>query len=359
LKVIITEINSKNSLALQRELSKYPDIFLIGVAKPSESILLSKLHLYCNEYQKGELYDVISNTNPDLIIPVGGKSVTQCMDKYKKYCLLPTAESFNIAINKDLTSKLNVLSGVNYPEINQVYSLSDVLNLKYRFDIVLKSRNETKSKFDPIYIQQNAPIQREQIELIESLFYNNIEVIAQQRVFGVGRGFFCIAKDGIVYTYYMHERIREYPVSGGSSTAAKSIYCKKLLSISNHIVSYLKWTGPLMIEFKYNVDLDEYYLIELNPKFWGSLDLSYAIGLNFGRVLIDLFNNKKIDQKNSKYLLGVSFYWILDGDIINIVRTRKYLKFLDYFKSNAKTNLFTNIFATFYKLIVIFRSYWK
>ena len=44
-----------------------------------------------------------------------------------------------------------------------------------------------------------------------------------------------------------------------------------------------------MLEFKFFKG--NYYLIEANPKFWGSLDLAIASGVNFPLILI---NSKSI-----------------------------------------------------------------
>jgi hypothetical protein len=349
LKIIITEINTKNSIALQRELSQYDDVHLIGYS--SDKPIIAKPYGFCKEYCSGEFVDVVIEHKPDFIIPVGGPSVTICSEHFRNISLLATRENLDIAFNKDRLVELNSIQGVNYPDVNTFKSTSELMSFCAEGSIVVKSNNEAKSKFDPLYIDPDFSEEHNNFKVIDDLLKSGVELLAQRKVQGVGRGFFCIANNGKIYTYYMHERIREFPVTGGSSTAAKSIYCPILHSISEDIVKHLNWSGPLMIEFKFDKSSYTYYLIELNPKFWGSLDLSYAVGLTFGRTLIDVYRGRISDVNHVNYQVGIKFYWILDGDILNLIQTRNLKGIGQYFKTKARTSLFENIFVDFIKIV--------
>ena len=47
-------------------------------------------------------------------------------------------------------------------------------------------------------------------------------------------------------------------------------------AISEKLLDSLNWNGPAMVEFKLDQNLNEYKLIEINPKLWGSLDLTIS-----------------------------------------------------------------------------------
>ena len=68
----------------------------------------------------------------------------------------------------------------------------------------------------------------------------------------------------------MHQRIREYPITGGSSTCAKSVYCDELKRIGLKILKELHWHGVAMVEFKKRTCNGTYVLMESNPNFSGS-----------------------------------------------------------------------------------------
>jgi len=350
MRVLITDISTKHSIALQRELSQYDNLYLIGYSDKYR--VIAKLYGFCKEYCGGDFVGVVEKYKPDIIIPVGGSSVRLCSEYFRDLALLPSKEILDIAFNKDRLVELNCIDGVNYPEIMVVASISDLKEFCAESEVVVKSKNEAKCKFDPLYINQNFCENDVEFSMIDNLLKSGVELLAQKKVQGIGRGFFCIAKDGKICTYYMHERIREFPMSGGSSTAFKSIYCPVLHSISENIIEYLNWSGPLMIEFKFDKVNYVYYLIELNPKFWGSLDLSYAAGLSFGRSLIQIYLSGRSETIQENYQVGIEFYWILDGDIINLIKTRNLKAVGNYFKPKSRTSFCKNIFVDFIKILL-------
>ena len=102
---------------------------------------------------------------------------------------------------------------------------------------------------------------------------------------------------------------KKFPVTGGRSVAAKSIYDKKLLKIGKSIIKKLRWNGVMMLEFKYFNN--DYYLIEANPKFWGSLDC-YCIWCKFSNRFDQ---SKKLKNNKQFYKVGLKYHWPFDGDL--------------------------------------------
>ena len=62
----------------------------------------------------------------------------------------------------------------------------------------------------------------------------------------------------------MHKRIREEPLTGGSSTFAKSIYDQEIYDNSVKLLRDLSWNGVVMIEYKRCENNGKLYLIEIN-----------------------------------------------------------------------------------------------
>ena len=63
-----------------------------------------------------------------------------------------------------------------------------------------------------------------------------LKYIIQKKIGGVGRGFFALSQNGKCLNTFQHQRIREMPISGGMSVAAKSIFDKNLQKIGEKIV---------------------------------------------------------------------------------------------------------------------------
>lgn len=98
-----------------------------------------------------------------------------------------------------------------------------------------------------------------------------------------GGGYGCSAvfgADGRPLAHFVHRRLREYPVSGGPSALAVSVHEPTLVAWSLRLLESLRWAGPAMVEWKRDAQ-GGFRLLEINPRFWGTLPLSIAAGVDF------------------------------------------------------------------------------
>ena len=100
----------------------------------------------------------------------------------------------------------------------------------------------------------------------------------QEYIEGRGYGFFSLFQDGEPVLCQMHERIWEYPVTGGPSVYARTVCDRRLEELGLRLLRALRWNGVAMVEFRKAAVDGDYRLMEINPRFWGSLDLSIAAG---------------------------------------------------------------------------------
>jgi predicted ATP-grasp superfamily ATP-dependent carboligase len=138
----------------------------------------------------------------------------------------------------------------------------------------------------------------------------------QEYVPGTGFGFSALFDHGVEKALFMHRRVREYPVTGGASTAAESFYDERLRDHGLRLLRALDWHGVAMTEFKYDERDDEYKLIEINPKFWGSLDLPVAAGVDFPWLATRLALGYELPAM-PEYEVGLRFQWIFD-DLLHL-----------------------------------------
>jgi predicted ATP-grasp superfamily ATP-dependent carboligase len=102
-----------------------------------------------------------------------------------------------------------------------------------------------------------------------------------------------------------------------------------------------------MMEFMYDTENKIYYLIEINPKLWGSLELAIFSGVDFGVAIVSSALNDGKFKRIQWCKKQVS--WVLDGDLVNIFKTRNWSALSDYFKPNHKLVLGENLFSIFLK----------
>jgi predicted ATP-grasp superfamily ATP-dependent carboligase len=113
-------------------------------------------------------------------------------------------------------------------------------------------------------------------------------LLVQQRVEGPGIGVFMLRWKGEVIAAFAHRRIREKPPSGGVSVYRESAPLDpELFDKSRRLLESFDWSGVAMIEYKVDAGTGVPYLMEINGRFWGSLQLAVDAGVDFPVLLLD------------------------------------------------------------------------
>jgi predicted ATP-grasp superfamily ATP-dependent carboligase len=86
--------------------------------------------------------------------------------------------------------------------------------------------------------------------------------------------------------HHISERI--HPATSGVTAYAKTIPPNPELDRGvSHLLRAIRWSGPFEMEFRRSLS-GEHFLIDLNPRIYGSLALSVAAGLNLPAIWVDL-----------------------------------------------------------------------
>ncbi len=350
MKILLTDSDYKHTLGIVRSLGKLGHtvdlignkISLSGISKYSNSTTYPQVKF--NEFDILEFLEFLSQSNYDLIIPVGAKSV-ELISKFSNQIsnlsniFVPNFKTIEICLNKDKTYFFLESKGINLPK---TWSFSDLGELQtnlsqIRFPVVLKSKNEI-NKSEAIYIYDTVQLLRSASSF--SVNHSNFPLI-QEYIEGEAYGFFAFYIDGKCQSYFMHRRIREYPASGGSSTCAESVYDELLYEQGSRILNLLNWNGVAMVEFKKSIKDNKFYLIEVNPKFWGSHDLALASGINFPLEMINHISNRGYKKNENYYKIGLRFQWPIEGELFHFAdRPKSFFKILkDLFNIKVKSNI--------------------
>ncbi len=135
----------------------------------------------------------------------------------------------------------------------------------------------------------------------------------QEFIHGDGQGIFVLFDHGKLVASFAHKRLREKPPSGGVSVLSKSVSVpKQMLEIAESLLKPLKWHGVAMVEFKVSKEGTP-YLMEINGRFWGSLQLAIDAGVNFP-VLLHRIGNGDTITKQPEYRNDIKCRWLL-GDL--------------------------------------------
>ncbi len=271
----------------------------------------------------------------DAILAAGldGFRILSCgLDRLTPYAAVPVSAwpLFAVAEDKADTTLLGERIGVPVPKTYYPNSLADLeLYRDIPYPVVVKARRgqghyayagSFAELRDKVYPQICAEVPD---QLAEGVF-----PILQEFITGKAHGFYALMNHGELKAYFMHERIHEVPPTGGPSSMAKSFYDEELIAVGSQVLRALKWHGVAMVEFKKDVDDGLYKLIEINPKFWGSLGLSIATGVDFPYLLTTMAVDGDVAAVEMPRT-PVTYQW-LSMDIAHSIAVGKPLQWLKY-----------------------------
>jgi predicted ATP-grasp superfamily ATP-dependent carboligase len=150
--------------------------------------------------------------------------------------------------------------------------------------------------------------------------------ILQRFVPGRGLGlFFVMTDDGGLAAEFAHERLRDLRPTGSGSVLRRSVRVDpELRETAMRLLRGIGWRGVAMVEFRGEPGAGRRdgapMLMEINGRFWGSLQLSIDAGVNFPRILVDVAQGRTAPMP--RYREGVVLRWWL-GDLARVGRVMK------------------------------------
>jgi hypothetical protein len=124
---------------------------------------------------------------------------------------------------------------------------------------------------------------------LQKLLLKYSKVLLQGYVPGTGVGVFLLRWDGNELAHFMHRRIHEVPHTGGASSFREAWSHDGILNDARQRLDHLDWQGVAMLEYRWDPSSGDYWLIEVNARFWGSLHLALFAGVDFPCLLLDAF----------------------------------------------------------------------
>lgn len=242
---------------------------------------------------------------PELTIPCSGQDAYVRLSD--KYLLTEVAPKLGIAVPEQL-----VLREPGEVDADGLHGLGLPLVLKPARSVVMTEEGAKKQGVRVVSSE------RELVEALESLGPEAYPLLVQRRIVGPGRGVFVLVWEGRLIAAFGHRRIREKPLTGGVSVYRESVTVPgELLEKTRRLLEYFGWNGVAMVEFKEDEVTGTPYLMEVNARFWGSLQLAIDAGVDFPKILVDLATGEeRIPSTSAK--VGVRSRWLW-GDVDHLI----------------------------------------
>ena len=234
----------------------------------------------------------------DVVVPISTLSIALVLDssdtEIRHY--LPTPDALRVALNKTATMRAAEEAGVSIPRT--FYGLTPETIAAWadeadgKFPLVVKFADDRRSgAWEPAdryrIVRSASELVREYTRMSQLVTHEY--PLVQEYIEGDGYGFFAITNSsGDPFAIFGHRRLREYPISGGPSTLCESYHDEELVEAGTRLLRALKWRGLAMVEFKRDRVSGDYKLMEINPRFWGSLPLAIQCGVNFPAYQVQL-----------------------------------------------------------------------
>lgn len=153
--------------------------------------------------------------------------------------------------------------------------------------------------------------------LEHSAWLDHIQGLVQRFVPGKGAGVFTLyGIDGAI-AWFAHRRLREKPPAGGVSVLSMSAMPDpRVKEDARRLLDAAGWWGPAMVEFRVTPEGTP-YLMEINGRFWGSLQLAVDSGVDFPTMLLRSAAGQKVQPLDS-YATGKRLRWLL-GDVDHLL----------------------------------------
>ena len=270
----------------------------------------------------GALEALCERVGADYVLPMtelamGTVHATGFAERHATLC--PSADAYAAAVDKFAILAAARRAGLDVPRTVLIEdpAMLDALPEGFAYPVILKAR---RSRFwrDDRWLSGGVATLASAADLVDAKSDPGFSggALLQEFVPGHGEAVFLLVHGGECLATFAHERLREKPPSGGVSVLRRSIAPDPaLLSGSTKLLAEIGLNGVAMVEFRRSPD-GTAALMEINPRFWGSLQLAIDAGVDFPALLVAAANGRIVTAPPARP--DVRMRWLL-GDLDHLL----------------------------------------
>ena len=332
----VTDGDQRPALAITRSLGRRGIRVLVGEERAASLASASRYcarHVtYPSPYRHPEAFAAwlsafVAREHVDVVMPVTDvttRQVSQSQAALARHSAVavPSLEAFDALTDKGDLLQRAAECGIPIPRTHVVDGFAGLKHVVPRLDYpaVVKP---TRSKVLTDRGWVAAGVQYAGCEAELWRLYQETDYLAthpsliQERIVGPGIGTFVLFEHGALLTAFAHRRLRETPPSGGVSVLRESAALDpRLAEQAVRLLGPLGWHGVAMLEYKQDARTGVPFLMEVNARFWGSLQLALDAGVDFPHLVYQLARGER--PLVGPYRAGVKSRWLL-GDLDHLL----------------------------------------
>lgn len=242
-----------------------------------------------------KILNTIKRSEIDVLMPVNSTEtllISKYKDKFTPYTKVPFADYQKMKLVNDKSEVMKIASelDIRIPETYNMDNTADLkkISKKLVYPVVIKMRTGTSSLGVSYAYSADEFISKYKQTIHKFNLAPSEYPVVQEYIAGTGFGVSMLFNHGDIRAIFTHKRLREYPITGGPSTLRISVRHPEMENAARKILEHVSWHGVAMVEFKLDESTNKPVLIEINPRFWGSIYQAVAAGVDFPYLLYEM-----------------------------------------------------------------------
>lgn len=291
LSVLILDGESDLSLSVARCLGQIPELTIHAISTSKYAPVRFSKHLSTFHFAQPknalerieQINDVAQKTKANILLPVAdamrfASKQFETLSSISPIAPIPRLELFDRVVDKWNLTQFMIDHQIPIPEtvlldgkssiVDRVSELSPPLILK----LTRGSAGQDIFSFDNV---------ADLLIFLEGRKGVKGRYLVQSFVEGHDIRCGVLCQDGSILAYTIHEGVLERRRRFGPPAGIKFIKSVQVFDVLEELVSKLNWTGVASVDLRYDSNEDKTKVLEINPRYWGSLLGALSAGVNF------------------------------------------------------------------------------
>jgi len=284
-----------------------------------------------------QLYALVSQERYDALLPCDEHSAVLLsgqLERFQRFIPLPVPSSTRMTAARDKAQLLKIAQklGLDVPQSFQPSGSEDLkrLSQKVTYPCVIKPRRsmaavglryaDSPEALLELYAANPQPTDPH---------FDFSNPLVQEFIPGQIHDVCALFNHGEPRAVLTQKRLFMYPARGGRGIECETTREPQIEEKAITLLRQLRWHGPAQVEFKHDPRDGVFKLMEINPRFWGTLELSICAGIPFPLLTCQMLMKGDIEPV-SDYKVGLRFRWLIPYILPRFFQSKRKLRFLLY-----------------------------
>ena len=263
-----------------------------------------------------QLLAVIRRLRPDALIPVGGLSVISARrEEFERETavLAPDCHAFEATIDKARVYDLCAALGIPHPRVLGQDPTAVGRNLPAPTGnlplAVIKPRRDYGAGQGLVFLRDSELLEENWLSLSEQFG----PLIGSEFVPGPVDAQYSVQllfdRNSELTEFFVLRKLRQWPSGSGITVEATSSHDIDLVEQMLPLFERLRWRGPVEVELKRHAESGEACVLEINPRFSGTVAFPLAAGVDLAGTMLENSLGRSTPRALRPYYPARLHYW--------------------------------------------------